>query len=54
MKMRIVKSIKNKTTNRRMGWKFPTNQAFMKATSAGKNKIPAAARTARSFNTRTL
>jgi len=53
MKMRIVNSIKKQTTNTRVGWKFPMSQAFMKLTTARKNRMPAAARTARSFRTGT-
>jgi len=39
----MVKSIRNPTTNTRVGRKFPVNQAFKKAIMAKKNRIPGAA-----------
>ena len=51
--MRIEKSTRKATTKMRVGWKLPVSQAFMKATMAKKNTMPAAARTVRSLSTRT-
>jgi hypothetical protein len=53
MKMRMVKSIRKAITKICVRRKFPISQEFRNDTSAKKNRMPAAARTSRSFNTGT-
>jgi hypothetical protein len=53
MKMRIVKSIRKAITNILVGRKLPMNHALAKVNMANTKRMPAAARTSRSFSTGT-
>jgi len=53
MNRRIVKSIRKAITKILVGRKLPTNQALENVMKANRNRMPAAARTSRSFSTGT-